>query len=66
MFFCHLMQPVREHFCGVLTRHGTGKTQPTFSEDALVRIRAQEAFHQHREPGAFGRVLGRGVNLEGW
>lgn len=53
-FFRHPMQPVREQFGGVLTRYGTGKTQPTFAEDALVRIRAQEAFHQHRNPGRFG------------
>lgn len=52
-FFRHPMQPVREQFGGVFTRHGTGKTQPALAQDALVRISAQEAFHQHREPGPF-------------
>ncbi|MNT62979.1 hypothetical protein D3C72_2007500 [compost metagenome] len=47
------MQPVREQFGGEFPGHSTGKTQPTFAEDALVRICAQEAFHQHREPGPF-------------
>lgn len=37
------MQPVGQHFGGVFTRHGAGKTQPAFAEDALVRIGAQEA-----------------------
>jgi len=37
----------------VLPRYGAGKTQPAFAEDALVRICAQEALHQHREPGPF-------------
>lgn len=61
------MQPVREHFCGVFTRHGADKTQPAFAEDALVRIRTQEALHQYREPGAFwffpDRHFQRFVNL---
>jgi len=51
----------------VLTCHGAGKTQPAFAEDALVRVRTQEAFHQHREPGAFRffpyRHFQRFVNL---
>ncbi len=37
----------------MLPRYGAGKTQPAFAEDALVRIGAQEALHQHREPGPF-------------
>lgn len=51
----------------MFTRHGAGKTQPAFAEDALVRIRAQEAFHQYREPGTFwffpDRHFQRFVNL---
>ena len=51
----------------MLTCHGSGKTQPAFAEDALVRIRTQEAFHQHCEPGAFRffpyRHFQRFVNL---
>ncbi len=50
-FFRHPLQPVREHFCRVLARHGAGKTQPAFAEDTLVRIGAQEALHQHCETG---------------
>lgn len=34
----------------MFTRHSAGKTQPALAEDALVRISAQEALHQHREP----------------
>lgn len=49
-FFRHPLQPVREHFCGVLARHGAGKTQPAFAQDALIQIGAQERFHQHSEP----------------
>jgi hypothetical protein len=30
---------------------GASKSQPITAQDALVRICAQEAFHQHREPG---------------
>lgn len=45
------MQPVGQHFGGVFTRHGAGKTQPAFAEDALVRIGAQEALHKYCEPG---------------
>lgn len=37
----------------MLPRYAAGKTQPAFAEDALVRICAQEALHQHREPGPF-------------
>ncbi len=48
--FRHPQQPVREHFCGVFVRHGTGKTQSALAQDALVRVGAQERFHQHREP----------------
>ena len=51
----------------MLTRHGTGKTQPAFAENALVWIRAQEAFHQHRKPGQLRffpyRHVQRFVNL---
>jgi len=35
---------------------GAGKSQPNAAQDALVRICAQEAFHQHCEPGAFGLI----------
>jgi len=51
--FRHPLQPGREHFCSVLARHGAGKTQSALAQDALIRISAQEAFHQHREPGTF-------------
>ena len=37
----------------MLARHGTGKTQPAFAEDTLLRIGAQEAPHQHRKLGPF-------------
>ncbi len=51
----------------MLTRHGASKTQPAFAEDALVRVGAQEALHQHCEPGTFGffphRHFQRIVNL---
>ena len=50
-FFRHPMQPVREHFCSVFTRHSACKTQPAFAQNTLVRIGAKEAFHQHRESG---------------
>jgi len=35
---------------------GTGKSQPIAAQDALVRVGAQEAFHQYREPGPFGLI----------
>ncbi len=35
---------------------GAGKSQPIAAQDALVRVGAQEAFHQHREPGPFGLI----------
>jgi len=51
----------------MLARHGAGKTQPAFAEDALVWVGAQETFHQHREPGPLRflpyRHLQRVVNL---
>ena len=50
-FFRHPMQPVREHFCSVFTRHSAGKTQPAFAQDTLVGIGAQEALHKYCEPG---------------
>ena len=49
-FFRHPMQPVGQQFCGVLARHGAGKTQSALAENALIRVGAQECFHQHREP----------------
>jgi hypothetical protein len=45
------MQPVREQFGGVITCHSAGKTQPTFAQDALVRVGTEEALHQYCEPG---------------
>ncbi len=51
----------------MLIIHGAGKTQPTLAEDTWVRIRPQEAFYQHREPGVFrflpSRHFQRFVNL---
>ena len=37
----------------MLACHDAGKTQSALAQDALIRIGAQEAFHQHREPGTF-------------
>nr|ULG15781.1 hypothetical protein 495p2_00029 [Serratia proteamaculans] len=51
-FFRHPMQSVREQFGGVFACHRAGKTQPTFAQNALVRVGTEEALHQHREPGA--------------
>lgn len=36
---------------------GTGKTQPIATQDIFVRVRTQEAFHQHRKPGALQHLL---------
>jgi hypothetical protein len=51
----------------VLTRQGTGKTQSALAQDALARIGAQEALHQHCETGTFWffpyRHLQRAVDL---
>lgn len=61
------MQPVREHFGGVLASHGAGKTQSALAQNALVRVGTQEGFHQHREPRLLrfltGRHLQRVVDL---
>lgn len=35
----------------MFTRHGAGKTQPAFAQDALVRVGTDEALHQYRETG---------------
>lgn len=47
--------------------HDASKTQSALAQDALVRISAQERFHQHREPGPLRflsyRHLQRVVNL---
>ncbi len=40
----------------MFARHGAGKSQSAFAQDALVRVGAQEAFHQHREPWPFGLI----------
>ena len=61
------MQPVREHFGGVLASHGAGKTQSALAQNALVRVGTQKGFHQHREPRLLwfltGRHLQRVVDL---
>lgn len=49
-FFCHPIQPVRENFYGVLARHGARKKQPAFAKNVLIRVGAQERFHQYSEP----------------
>lgn len=42
----------------MFARYGTGKTQRAFTQDALIRVGAQESFHQHRVP-RFLRFLSR-------
>ncbi|NJD84845.1 hypothetical protein EWM60_01935 [Candidatus Erwinia dacicola] len=58
VFFRHLMQPVREHFCGVNARRGTGKTQLVAAQDALVRVGTQEALISTANPGFSGFFRG--------
>lgn len=45
----------------MFARYGAGKPQRAFTQDALIRVGAQERFHQHRVPRLLRFLTGRHI-----